>query len=153
VAQSSDTLKTVVGSCIALCLWDRENRTGGMVHIMLPSHDRSRDGLKGKYADTAVHALLDAMEKKGSRRQDLVASVVGGASIFGRFSRVPVPSVGTLNYESVRGQLRECAIPVRLEETGGSSGRRVVLDCSTGRVSVTTLGNGHWTGGKGGMLP
>jgi chemotaxis protein CheD len=151
VASSSDMLKTVVGSCIALCLWDRESGTGGMVHIMLPSHGRSRDGLKSKYADTAVNALLDEMEKKGSLKRNLVASIVGGASIFGRPGKAAVPSVGMLNYESVRGQLREQTIPVRLEEIGGPSGRRVVLDCSNGLVSVTTLGNGKWSAGKAGV--
>ncbi len=153
VAPSPDMLKTVVGSCIALCLWDGEGRKGGMVHIMLPVRGASQDASEGKYADTAVPALLDAMKHKGSPKSRLVASIVGGASIFGRPCRTLMQPVGMQNYESVRRLLRERSIPVRMEEVGGTSGRRVVLNCTDGQVSVTTLGNGKWMGGKGRVRP
>jgi chemotaxis protein CheD len=153
VVPSPDVLKTVVGSCIALCLWDGEGRKGGMVHIMLPARGAASDASEGKFADTAVSALLDAMKHKGSPKSRLVAFIVGGASIFGRPGRTWMQSVGMQNYESVRRQLRERSIPVRMEEVGGTSGRRVVLNCADGQISVTTLGNGKWTGGKGGVRP
>lgn len=137
VGEAGDTIKTVLGSCIGLCLHDPRGRRGGMVHIMLPSGGRP-DEPPGKYADRAIPALVAMLERRGSRRTDLLAKLAGGASMFGRKStgKADPLAVGERNREEVLARLKELGIPVVAEDTGGSAGRNIVLDCATGEVKV-----------------
>ncbi len=62
VVESPDQLITIgLGSCVGITLYDKYNKVGGMVHIMLPEN---RKGLKpAKYADTGIPLLIEEMEK------------------------------------------------------------------------------------------
>ena len=140
VIQEPGILKTVVGSCIALCIWDKVKKIGGMVHIMMP---RSKNGApisKGKYADTAVHALYDEMVNRDCKKHHLVASIIGGASVFGNQLAVNgKKTIGTQNFETAKEMIQQYQIPIQTVEVGGTFGRRVVFDCALGNITVTML--------------
>ena len=138
VAAGSAELKTVVGSCIALCLWDRKTRIGGMAHIVLPERNGDKNANEGKYADTAVSCLVSRMVERGADARNFVAASVGGASMFHQ-SRFLTSSVGTKNALSVRMQLEKLKIPIVTEDIGGFSGRKVTFRCSDGNLEVTVL--------------
>ncbi|MGD9573521.1 MAG: chemotaxis protein CheD, partial [Thermoleophilia bacterium] len=73
-----------LGSCIGLVLADPGARVAGMVHVMLPdSSTASTDGPPGKYADTAVPALIDSLCRLGADRGRLTGAMAGGAQMFG----------------------------------------------------------------------
>jgi chemotaxis protein CheD len=139
VARSPAVLRTVVGSCIALCLFDRSRGIGGMAHILLPARDGKEDGPPGRYADTAVPALFRKMQQAGSAASTLDAAMFGGAVMFA-FSTNGTRTIGLRNADAVKDQLAALNIPVRREDVGGTSGRRVVFDCATGRLHVSMLG-------------
>src|SRR3954463_6081120 len=51
-------LMTVLGSCVAVCLWDRVRGAGGMNHFVLPN---DRNGEKStRYGDVAMDELEPA---------------------------------------------------------------------------------------------
>ena len=85
VAKAPCVIKTVVGSCIALCIWDQESKIGGMAHIMMPHHNGDLSAPKGKYADTAVDELINKMEKQGAVLKHMIATCIGGAAMFPTF--------------------------------------------------------------------
>ncbi|MDM7926620.1 MAG: chemotaxis protein CheD [bacterium] len=143
VTPSPDVLRTVVGSCIALCLFDRARSIGGMVHILMPEHDGKQDTPPGRYADTGVPALVREMQRSGSRAPGLEAALFGGASMFTSGSN-GIRSIGLRNADVVREILAEYRIPVRDEDVGGTLGRRVVFHCGTGRVDVSMLAKPTW---------
>jgi chemotaxis protein CheD len=143
VAPSPAVLRTVVGSCIALCLFDRTRTIGGMVHILMPVHDGDGNGAPGRYADTAVPALVREMEKAGCAVPFLEAALFGGAAMFA-FGANGIRTIGLRNAGVVKDRLAEFAIPVRREEVGGTSGRRVVFHCATGRLDVSVLNKPAW---------
>jgi chemotaxis protein CheD len=138
VAADSVELKTVVGSCIALCLWDRTTKIGGMAHIVLPERNGDKNANEGRYADTAVSCLVSRMVERGADARNFVAASVGGASMFNH-SRISTCSVGTKNALSVRMQLEKLKIPIMTEDVGGFSGRKVTFRCSDGKLEVTVL--------------
>jgi chemotaxis protein CheD len=70
-------LLTTLGSCIAVCLWDRQARVGGMNHFMLP--DNSAES--GRYGPFAMEMLINALMKQGAQRMTLEAKVFGGAHV------------------------------------------------------------------------
>jgi chemotaxis protein CheD len=138
VAADPAELKTVVGSCIALCLWDPKTRIGGMAHIVLPERNGERNADEGKYADTAVSCLVSRMVERGADARNFTAASVGGASMF-HHSRISSCTVGSKNAQAVRVQLEKLGIPIMTEDIGGYSGRKVAFHCSDGKLDVTVL--------------
>ena len=65
-------LKTTLGSCVGVILTDKKSDVHGLAHIMLPEMLR-RDASLGKYADTAIPALLTEMTEKGAKKKDIRA--------------------------------------------------------------------------------
>lgn len=138
VTKAACLIRTVVGSCIALCLWDGHCQIAGMGHIMLPRSNGDPAVLPGKYADTAVKALVSMMVEKGGTVSNMQASCVGGASMF-QNHYPKCESVGKKNYSIVKKELLDFGIPIVTEAVGGTSGRKVELDCITGAVTISML--------------
>lgn len=111
-----------LGSCIALILHDQRRSLAGLAHIMLPE-SRGETDRPGKFADTAMCALLEEMTKLGSTKSSITAIVVGGASMF-EFSANSL-NIGERNAAVVKELLQEQGIRIEHEETGGKLGRSV----------------------------
>jgi chemotaxis protein CheD len=125
-----------LGSCVAVFLYDPLNRVGGVVHTLLP---RAPRGTKtpGKYADTAVKVLLDEVLRKGARRDQLRAKLVGGAQMFPNLN-IKVADIGKENIEEAKKALKGLGIRLAAEDTHGTRGRSATFDLETGRVSIST---------------
>jgi chemotaxis protein CheD len=136
-ARDGTALKTTLGSCVGVVVRDRDRGVAGLAHVMLPR--RLRDGdPPGKYADTAIPALLAGVESRGARRAALQAWIVGGARMFPVEDRLG--SIGDRNVEETRRLLADLGIPVVREEVGGTSGRTVTFHPRTADLHIHTLG-------------
>ncbi|TSC55962.1 MAG: chemotaxis protein CheD [Parcubacteria group bacterium Gr01-1014_18] len=130
-----------VGSCVVIVLYDPSSSSGGMAHAMLPSRTNllfSKEGgidFRGKFADEAVSALVQAMEKLRIKKENLRATLAGGAQMFALFGRGE-EHIGFQNVSAARRRLSELGIPIESSDTGGHVGRGVRLDLSTGKVSI-----------------
>ncbi|MDN7012943.1 chemotaxis protein CheD [Methanoculleus sp. FWC-SCC3] len=111
-----------LGSCIALILHDQRRSLAGLAHIMLPE-SRGETDRPGKFADTAIRALLEEMKQQGSIKSSITAIVVGGASMFA-FSANSL-NIGERNATVVKELLQKQGIRIEHEETGGKIGRSV----------------------------
>jgi chemotaxis protein CheD len=141
-----------LGSCVGVALYDSKKQIGGLAHIMLPNSEAmSRKGNLGKYADTAIAAMLEEMERLGSNRRDIRAKVAGGACMFTipgakNPRNVPGPclgmQIGDRNIEAVAKTLKELKIPVVAEDTGGSYGRTMRFHISDGSVTISSIKHG-----------
>ena len=127
-----------LGSCIGLVLLDRRAAVAGLAHIVLPSLVGIDARTPGKFADTAVDALVTAMEPLGARRGRLQAVLVGGASMFANASAGL--DVGERNAAAVRQELARVPIPVAAAATGGAMGRTVRVAIDSGRVTARAAG-------------
>jgi chemotaxis protein CheD len=137
MVKDSARLKTILGSCVGIILSDRDRRVSALAHIMLPARHRD-DGTTGKYADTAIPALVASLTVAGSRRASLQAFLIGGAQMF-PMGNAKLASIGDQNVQAARRILAESHIPIVFEDIGGTVGRTVVFDNATGEVSVKTL--------------
>jgi chemotaxis protein CheD len=132
-----------LGSCVALVLYDEQTRVGGMVHVMLPDETMARDRSRpGKFAGSAVVALLASMEALGASRARTRARLIGGASMFASLLKVSGMNIGQRNVEAIRDALENAGIPVDAEDVGSDYGRSVRFDVATGRVEVRSLKRG-----------
>src|SRR5215207_9664103 len=112
-----------LGSCIGLALVDKRAAVAGLAHVVLPSAD-GRDGSPGKFADTAVEALVTDLLELGARRISLEAVLVGGASMF-KFGGGGGMEVGLRNDEAIRAELARLRIRIAATDTGGARGRTI----------------------------
>lgn len=140
-------ISTVLGSCVAVCLWDQVIRRGGMNHMMLPLWNG--EGLATpKYGNIAMEKLLDKVLSIGCRREHLVAKVFGGANVSG--SGLEVFMIGDRNILLAFQMLEEFGIPVVAKDVGGRVGRKIVMNSASG---VVLVGRGrvetHGTDGPG----
>lgn len=136
VVHAPDQVRTVLGSCIGVALYDPVAKIGGMAHVILPD-SREGSGEPGKFADTAIDLLLGELREAGADGKKVRAKITGGAAMFGGESLV---SLGIRNAEAVRERLSHHAIRLVAEAIGGTKGRKMCLDPATGNVRVEIIG-------------
>jgi chemotaxis protein CheD len=136
VAQGDGVLRTLLGSCIGIALYDRRQAVGGLAHVVLPQ-SRKPDDPPGKFVDTAIPALLQAMSDVGTRPIKAEARIAGGANMF---ATTVTDTVGRRNIEACERLLAEHRIPLVARHCGGEQGRRMKLETSTGRVTIEIVG-------------
>lgn len=129
-------LVTSVGSCIAICMYDQKNRCGGLAHIMLPTAAIApNEQLPSKYADTAVPALIEGIQKIAKKEGCLSAKMVGGANMFSNIKNNTL-EIGAKNIVAVRETLGNYGVRLTGVDVGGTHGRRVSFNVETGVTSV-----------------
>ncbi len=142
VAEAPLTLVSLgLGSCVGVAIYDAGKKTGGLAHVMLPEidDDHSKDAQNpNKYANLAVPAMVKDLEQKGCDVKNLRAKIAGGAHMFPTLSKEQTLDIGRRNVESVSAILKSLGISLRAERTGGSVGRTVRFDLSTGMFSIKT---------------
>lgn len=133
-----------LGSCIGLVVFDATAKLAGMAHIMLPE-SRGADNIEkiGKFADTAVPALIDEMLKKGAVRNHMKAKIAGGAQMFALpGASAEFLTVGARNVKETTAQLARWAVALVASDTGGNKGRTVEFSTSNWMLKIKTLGKG-----------
>jgi chemotaxis protein CheD len=120
---------TLLGSCVAVCLWDARRGCGGMSHSILPQI-RSGEIPNPRFTDIAVDWLLGRLESLGCQREDLRAKVFGGADVLP--TRAEMPSIGSQNSQVALACLAELGIQVVAKRLGGKHGLVVKLDTGSG---------------------
>jgi len=132
-------VSTVLGSCVAVCLWDSRRHIGGMNHVMLPRFGEGKEP-STRFGNVATFVLLDLMREHGCLRGDLEVSVFGGAnSMLSAGPLNPAMQVGKNNIEVTKSVLEKLKLKIIVEDTGGTIGRKICLDCSTGKISASFL--------------
>ena len=134
VTNENVMLITVLGSCIAACLWDSRVGVDGMNHFMLPEGDSS--DMSGRYGSYAMELLINEMMKLGARREFLQAKIFGGGRVISSFTNL---NVGERNTEFVRDYLRTERIPVVSEDVLDIFPRKVVFFGTSGKAMVKRL--------------
>jgi chemotaxis protein CheD len=138
VSSDDIVIMTVLGSCIAACLWDGRARVGGINHFMLPDGDVT-DG-SGRYGSFAMELLINEMIKLGARRETMQAKVFGGAQVMAGFTSM---NVGERNTAFVMEYLSTERIPVISQDVLDIHPRKVCFFPVTGKALVKRLAHSH----------
>lgn len=137
VGGGHESIKTLLGSCIGIALFDRKLCVGGLAHIVLPSSN-GNDGLPGKFADTAIPELIRIIEERTGKARDLSAKLAGGANMF---KSTTGGHVGARNLEATKQLLNDYGIPIQASHCGENYGRRMTFYPGTGRVVIDVVGS------------
>ena len=130
-----------LGSCVGICLYDKQLKIGGLSHIMLPESSMfsKNDINRMKFADTAIPDLVQNLVTLGADRRRLTAKIAGGAQMFEVQAGSLVGTIGDRNTASVKSTLHSMKIPIIAEDTGLNYGRTVYFDLDTGVMKVQSL--------------
>jgi chemotaxis protein CheD len=145
------TLSTLLGSCVAACLFDPVNQVIGMNHFLLSNRRYARhmpacESEAGRYGIHAMELLINEMMKQGARRECLKAKAFGGGSIIkpsetaGNFV-----CVGEVNSNFIKEFLENERIPLVGSDLGGEKGRVIHFSHGDFSVYVRRIGNDRST--------
>ncbi|MBW2622806.1 MAG: chemotaxis protein CheD, partial [Deltaproteobacteria bacterium] len=135
-------ISTVLGSCVAVCIFDRLRKWGGMSHFLFP-----KAGRKGRptpqYGNLAIPVLIRLLRKQGSQVENLEAQIFGG----GKQSLEDSSSIGWRNVKIARKILKNYDVPLVSEDIGGVKGRRILYHTVTNEAIVmrtAKIRQGDW---------
>lgn len=128
-------IRTDLGSCVALCLWDPVRKLGGMNHYLLPGKvtDLSENPSHGHYAN---QSLLYEMIRCGASVHSLQGAIVGGGQLY---PENDIYGIGESNAAVAEFVLDKYRIPMVFKRTGGSFSRSVELEVETGMIYVREI--------------
>jgi len=138
---SGDQIRThALGSCVAIIMMDIKTRTVAMAHVALPESSIAPAAARekpGKFADTAIGALVALMQKVGYEGvgKRLIVKLVGGAQVVDTNG---VFNIGKRNILAIKKCLWQRGMGPVAEELGGNISRTVVVDVDKGKVIITS---------------
>lgn len=145
-AATPGAVTTLLGSCVAVCLFDPTLRAGGINHYLLPYWNG--EGLASpKYANIALPKLLEKMLELGCRRQNLRAKIFGGGAVFQQIGGLF--GVGERNIEFAEHYLSDAGIPIVARDVGEGFTRKVIFRVHTGEALVRRLKTHEFGTGNG----
>ncbi len=138
IAKSPKIIKTTLGSCMGVVLYDSINKIGGLLHLMLPKRN-DRNGKLSKYADTGIPLLANLIVKQtNSNKETLTAKIFGGAKMFNVNNELF--DIGKSNAAETRRTLKKMNIRIVKNKIGGTKGYQISLDTKTGIVRCRVFG-------------
>jgi chemotaxis protein CheD len=135
VSREPCRVTTVLGSCVAVALWDPSSGIGGVNHFLLPQGSDS-----ARFGNVAVRTLIREVVAAGGRRRLLQAKLFGGACVLRAFKGVGSGThLGQKNVEMARQILIDEGIPVTAEDVEGDRGRKLIFQTHDGAAWVRSL--------------
>ncbi|MGH1488073.1 MAG: hypothetical protein ACRBK7_01560 [Acidimicrobiales bacterium] len=134
---ADEMVTTLLGSCVAACIWDPVAKIGGMNHFLIPEGGNGASDNKldvARYGVFAMEFLINSILKNGGERERLVAKLTGGGHVLQ--SSTPI---GSSNVRFARRYLADEGIEVLSEHVEGEHARRVAFHPLSGRCLVQEL--------------
>jgi len=138
-AGSPVVLRTILGSCVGICIYDRGKKIGGLAHVLLPN-DTTGGKNPEKYADSAIPILVNRLLKEGANKDFMSAKIAGGAAMFKFDSSLSLGQIGDRNIQEVKNILDKLGIPILAEDVGGNKGRVIDFFLDDGHLKVKASG-------------
>ncbi|MCL2498647.1 MAG: chemotaxis protein CheD [Symbiobacteriaceae bacterium] len=122
-------LNTVLGSCVAIALWDSLNGFGGMCHYIYPHMEKN--ARNARYGDVAIPYLVRLMQDLGSVKSNLKAHVIGGG-----VNPELGSQIGEGNAKVAERILKQQGIEIVTLDVGGAIGKKISFNTQTGELLV-----------------
>ena len=136
VSAERSAVTTILGSCVAVCLYDPYIKVGGVNHFLLPFD--SGEGQAERFGNRAVDLLIDRLLALGSGRERLRVKLFGGACVLDAF-RDRQNHLGTQNVQVAREMLTAAEIPIVSADVEGRRGRKLIFHTDDGSAWIKSL--------------
>ena len=126
-------VRTLLGSCVSITLWDPVLRVGAMSHFLLAARASAPSAaLDARYAVDAFALMLAGLSRHGVPAHRCEAKIFGGGQMFA--AQGVFGDVGQRNGETALRLLDEAGIVVRSQSLFGAGHRRILFDIGSGHV-------------------
>lgn len=146
VTNGSTLIVTVLGSCVSVCLRDKDLGIGGLNHFLLPQDNTVYENRliapSGRYGVYAMELLINHLLKLGARKNRLEAKVFGGGRVL---KHMTLMNVGDRNVRFVLEHLASESIPVVAQDVLDTYPRKVYFFPKTGKVMLKKIRSLHNT--------
>ncbi len=136
------TISTVLGSSVAVTLFDKSMKIGGMNHFLYP-YVEAKEKTTAQYGNIAILTLIRMMISNGSNPNHLEAQIFGGAFNVEQSRR----DIGCDNHQTARRILTSKSIKIISEDIGGELGRKIVFNTRSYEIvtiKVERLRDSDW---------
>jgi chemotaxis protein CheD len=138
VSQEPAVVSTILGSCVAVTVFNRRLKVGGICHALLPENRSLRDDDYGRYVDGAIAHVLKRLEAMGIQKNEMQIKLFGGADVIDIVD-VTKPSVGKQNIAKALETIRHEELVVSHSDVGGDAGRKIRFCTHTGTVFLKRI--------------
>ncbi|CAM3890419.1 MULTISPECIES: chemoreceptor glutamine deamidase CheD [Pseudoalteromonas] len=142
VSKQDELISTVLGSCIAACVYDEKLGIGGMNHFMLPGAKALKevhaDDLNCRYGNWAMEYLINEVLKNGASRSNLKIKLFGGGKIISAMT-----DIGEGNIRFAQAYVEEESLNLISQDVGGPWPRKVIFHPQSGKAQVKKLRTMH----------
>jgi len=137
--RQGEMITTVLGSCVAACIFDPSTGFGGMNHFMLPGDSSSsQDDSSARYGLFAMESLINEILKCGCSKKNLQVKLFGGGAIIENMS-----DIGKKNVHFAKTFLFSEGLELAGSDVGSIYPRKVNFFPSTGKAMVKRLRTMH----------
>lgn len=131
-------VSTILGSCIAVTMFNKRLKVGGICHALLPEK-RSPHGTDDcRYVDTSITYMLKKLETMGIKRHEVEIKLLGGADVID-ITDMTRPSVGSQNIEKALEMMNSEKLTLAGSDVGGTTGRKIHFYTHTGVVLLQRI--------------
>ncbi len=131
ISEKPAIISTVLGSCVAVCLYDHKRMAGGMSHFQFPG-TRSKNHATARYGNAALPCLIQMIIDGDSGKKQLEAQIFGGA----HNPEISPKNIGIENIAIAKKILAREGIRVVSEDVGGEKGRKIVFNTQANEIAV-----------------
>jgi len=134
------SVKTLLGSCVAITMWSKSLKLGGMCHYKLPRRLTSPSTqLDGSYGEEAMLLFMQNMSRFMLKPADMTVGVFGAGNMFSSVVKSNEKSIGMQNIKLAHQLLKKLDFSIAHESLGGNVSRKISFDLITGVVKVQSL--------------
>ena len=133
-------ITTLLGSCVAVALYDPTTKIGGLNHYLLPepTHGENQSPRYGSYA---IPTLIEELVKLGANPDKLQAKIYGGGNVINITHQIG-EGIGRRNIELAEKTLKSMKIAIIDKNVGGESARTIKLNTLTFELTHSTSDGG-----------
>lgn len=142
VSDMPTMVSTILGSCIALTIFNKRLKIGGICHAMLPKSPYAKEHSVFRYVDSSIFYMLNKFERLGIRRDEIELKLLGGADVIDRVND-DTASIGQKNIEIALEIIRNENLQLTVSDVGGKMGRKVHFYTHTGKVLLKRINSVH----------
>jgi chemotaxis protein CheD len=135
-------VSTILGSCIAMTIFNKRLKIGGICHAMLPRSPYSKEHSVFRYADSSIFYMINKFETIGIRKDEMEIKLLGGADVIDRINE-DTASIGQKNIDIAREIIKNENLQIIVSDVGGRMGRKVHFYTHTGKVLLKRINSVH----------
>ena len=140
VAQSGETLKAIMGSCVGIGILWRKRGIFALSHCLLGNAPQDRTERSAKYVSDAIPMMLDALQVETRRdRRALEAVVVGGGTMLQATGNPGGEEIGPSNLQAAERYLTENRVPIRHLQNAADNASQLFIYGNTGEYEVVLI--------------